>query len=377
MKPQITINIYTPQELNHSSYVQTGLFELEHDGWLKTNVMLSVKKRLGTIHIKDTLEEYPKAPHPKTSFYELINHENGQRIRFATDLYDASHSFSKYALEHCDFVFKRNFESKYVEQLPDAFQKKLYSFGWSFKVQSAVFKGESKRFISFVFTNLFLNIKLDRYVIKRLVTTFLKLRKHWANFMTTPRLDVYKEQSALAQKDYIIYQTRCFAHENEPQLKSLHEQRYRIILLLKHHFPDLFRGGLIPSKLVNEKYKDAITNLKTDPQSYLELVKSSKIGIYTQGIQDSPAWKMAEYLSQGKVVIAQRFKTELPVPLEDKKHVLFFDEEHQIPELCKLVLGNTELASNLAHNGRRYYETHISPKQNIKRIIELMLQSAK
>lgn len=377
MKPQITINIYTPQELNHSSYVQTGLFELEHDGWLKTNVMLSVKKRLGTIHIKDTLEEYPKAPHPKTSFYELINHENGQRIGFATDLYDASHSFSKYALEHCDFVFKRNYESKYVEQLPDAFQRKLYPLGWTFGVHSKHKKSSGKFYTGLILTNARLNLKGDRYFFNRILETFQQQKKHWKFINTTRKLQSFDVKPTSPEKDYIVFQTRCFAHENEPELKQLHQQRYRIILLLKHHFPDLFRGGFIPSKLVNEKYKDAITNLKTDPQSYLELVKSSKIGIYTQGIQDSPAWKMAEYLSQGKVVIAQRFKTELPVPLEDKKHVLFFDEEHQIPELCKLVLGNTELASNLAHNGRRYYETHISPKQNIKRIIELMLQSAK
>src|SRR5690606_13026535 len=159
MKPQITVNIYSPQELNHSSYVQTGLFELENDGFLKTNVVLSFKKRLGTIHIKDTIEESPKTPHPKTSFYELINHENGQRIRFATDLYDASHSFSKYALEHCDFVFKRNYERSYISQLPTQYQQKLYPMGWTFGVHSEFMKSSVTFYIGLMVGNLCLNLK--------------------------------------------------------------------------------------------------------------------------------------------------------------------------------------------------------------------------
>src|SRR5690606_8698998 len=267
MNPQFTVNIYTPQELNHSSYVQTGLFELEKEGFLKANVVLSFKKRLGTIHIKNTIIENVNTSHPKTSFYELINHPNGKKIRFATDLYDASYSFSKYALEYCDFVFKRNYESKYIAQLNDSYQKKIHPLGWSFKVQSSFSKGSYKKLLSFVFTNLILNCKFDRYFFKRLFSTFLKLIKEWNNFKTTPILDVYNEQPTSPEKDYIVFQTRCFAHENEPELKQLHQQRYRIILLLKHHFPKLFKGGFITSELVNEKYKDALSNLKTDPQS--------------------------------------------------------------------------------------------------------------
>lgn len=374
MKPKFTVHIYTPQELNHSSYVQTGLFELENDGYLKTKVVLSFKKRLGTIHIKNSGVEYINSPHPKTSFYKLINHQNGKTIHFATDLYDASHSFSKYALDHCDVVFKRNYESKYISQLPEAYQKKLLPLGWSFGVHSKHKKSSLKFYSGLLVTNVLLNLKADRHFFSRVLKNIQQQKRHWKFINTTRNLQSFDTQPTSPENDYIVFQTRCFAHENEPQLKHLHQQRYRIIKLLKHHFPKLFKGGFISSTLVNEHYKDAVTNLKTDPQSYLQLVKSSKIGIYTQGIQESPAWKMAEYLSQGKIIIAQKFETELPVPLEDKTHVLFFDKEDTFVDLCKSVLNDPTLAEKLSQNGRRYYEQHISPKQNIKRIMELMLQ---
>src|SRR5690606_11973073 len=207
--------------------------------------------------------------------------------------------------------------------------------------------------------NARLNLKGDRHFFNRILETFQKQKKHWKFINTTRKLQSFETQPTPPEKDYIVFQTRCFAHENEPELKQLHQQRYRIILLLKQHFPKLFKGGFITSALVNEKYKDAVANLKTDPQSYLQLVKSSKIGIYTQGIQESPAWKMAEYLSQGKIIIAQKFQTELPIPLEDKKHLLFFDKEDDIVELCNLMLSDSTLAEKLSHNGRAYYEKYI------------------
>ena len=64
---KITVKIFTPQELNHSSYIQTGLFELEHEGFLKTRVNLSIAKRLGTVRIIDSKINETNQPHPKTS----------------------------------------------------------------------------------------------------------------------------------------------------------------------------------------------------------------------------------------------------------------------------------------------------------------------
>jgi glycosyltransferase involved in cell wall biosynthesis len=107
------------------------------------------------------------------------------------------------------------------------------------------------------------------------------------------------------------------------------------------------------------------------------MVKKAKITIYTRGIQDSPAWKMAEYLSQGKVIVAEKIRSELPIALEHQKHVLFFESIEEIPLLCEQVLNEEKLSKSLSENGRLYYENNISPKVNIKRIIDFMLEHPK
>ena len=95
--------------------------------------------------------------------------------------------------------------------------------------------------------------------------------------------------------------------------------------------------------------------------------------IYTRGLANSPAWKMAEYLSQGKVIIAENLTAELPIPLEHGKEVLFFTSDNELLDNIQLVLSDKILSDNLSKNARAYYMENINPVNNIKRIIDLMV----
>ena len=81
---EFKIIIYTPQELNHASYIHTGLFELEAAGEIAVEVRLNLNKRLGRYAIQDGELSTNTKPHPKTSFYELIDTTTGKKISFAT-----------------------------------------------------------------------------------------------------------------------------------------------------------------------------------------------------------------------------------------------------------------------------------------------------
>ena len=138
MNPRYTVVIYTPQELSQSSYIQTGLFELENLGVIKLKVKLYLKKNLGLITVNENLEiNQTTNAYPKASFYKLINNKTKKSILFAIDLYDFSNKFSKCALENCEYVFKRNYEQKYVSGLPINFQKKVVPISLTFRVLSS------------------------------------------------------------------------------------------------------------------------------------------------------------------------------------------------------------------------------------------------
>jgi len=119
-------------------------------------------------------------------------------------------------------------------------------------------------------------------------------------------------------------------------------------------------------------YTDAITNIPSDPVSYLNAVKKSSIVIYTRGLKNSPAWKMAEYCSQGKVIIAERLTAELTDALIDGKQVLFFDDYKELVKKINLVLKTKTLRDTLSLNAREFYMNTIHPKQNMLRILKIM-----
>ncbi len=373
MQPNYTVIIHTPQELNHSSYIQTGLFELEKMALVNVEVQLYLKKNKGTLTVDNQGDiTISSRPHPKTSFYTLIDKSTNKRISFATDLYDFAEHFSEAALNGCDYYFKRNFESIIVSAVQPKAKAQIHRLGITFGNHSKYKHGSNKFLLGLFLTNLRLNLKKDRYFLKRILKTYKAQKKHW-QFINTSRNISRFENFGKASENSIMFQTRCFLHEKDVDVKQIHQQRYHIIQLLRQHFPDTFMGGFVPSRVANKNYSDALTNVPTTPEKYLDAMKKAKIVIYTRGLANSPAWKMAEYLSQGKVIIAESLSTELPVPLTEGKELLYFQNDTELIEKIKIALEDKALAARLSKNARAYFEKHVHPVQNTKRILELML----
>lgn len=365
--------IHTPQELNHSSYIQTGLFELEKIGLIRVKVQLYLKKNKGALSVdKQGNITTTSRPHPKTSFYTLIDRPSNKKISFATDLYDFAEHFSKAALMNCDYYFKRNFENELVVTAQKDSKAKIQKLGITFGNHSQFKHGSPKFLLGLFVTNLRLNSKWDRYFIKRLMKTYKAQQKHWQFINTSRNIGRFESYESPIEES-IMFQTRCFLHENDEDVKQIHQQRYHLIKLLRHHFPNKFMGGFVPSKVANEKYSDTLTNVPSAPEKYLDAMKKAKIVIYTRGLANSPAWKMAEYLSQAKVIIAEPLTTELPAPLVEGKELLYFNTDDELIKKIEMVLKDQQLAAHLSKNARTYFETQVHPVQNVKRILELML----
>lgn len=369
---QFALTIYTPQELNHTSNPQTGFFELAHKGILDVEVKLCIKEKRGRLNV-DELGEVTKTnqAYPKASYYKLTHKDTQECIDFALDLYDFDNQFSLEALKTCDWVFKRCYNSKYIAHLPETFQKKIQPYGLNFGVRSAYHKGKALFFLGLLLSRWKVYVRPNRFVFKHIYQHTKWVIKHW-QFINTTRLLSQFEAFTSPKTETIMFQTRCFK-ETHQDVIDIHTQRYQVIKRLKIEFPKRFQGGFIASKVANSKYADALTNVSSEPHAYLDAMKNARIVVYTRGLANSPAWKMAEYLSQGKVIIAEPLTAQLPVPLEEGKELLYFNNESELIEKINMVLNNKLLADSLSKNARAYFETYIHPVQNVKRILEHML----
>jgi len=369
-----TIEIYTPQELNHSSYIQSGLFELAREHKVKVKVKLSMNKNKGRVRVGSKGElKYTNHYQPKTSWYKLIDHEKGKETTFACDLYDAANEFSTKALENCEYLFKRNYEQKIIDRLPEKNKQIVHKLGLTFGVHSNS-KSDTLKFYIANFLGVFVyHTKFDSNLISRLIKNYKLASNHRKLVRTTRLLSLFESKNTLnLDNKTILFQTRCFLNEKAKDVQEIHKQRYELIHFLRNNFSKEFIGGFIPSKIVKEKYKNTISTINPDPLEYFKAVKYANIVIYTRGLVNSPAWKMAEYCSQGKIIMAEKLTAELPVELQNGTHVLWFDDHNTLKKNIKKVINDVELAKKLSINSKEYFDTHIHPEKNIERILKIM-----
>jgi len=309
----------------------------------------------------------------QTSFYKLLDRVAKTETMFACDLYDLDNHFSSYALDNCDYVFKRNYIQEKIDQLQKRYRNKVLKLGITFGVHSESHKGLIKFFITNYIGAIYWNLKWDKRILKRVFNSLQKAHNHWRHIRTSRKISLFDSiTKPISSTQTILFQTRCFNSDTDPDVLAIHEQRYDIIKLLKKEFPTLFKGGFVTSKMAELKYSDAITNIPSDPVSYLNAVKDSSIVIYTRGLKNSPAWKMAEYCSQGKIIIAERLTAELSEDLVDGKHLLFVDNYEELLYKINLVLEDALLRDTLSKNARAYYINTIHPKQNMRRILKII-----
>jgi len=373
IKHIIRVIIYAPQEFSQSSFVITGIREFCKKKKIDFNFKYEIHPKLGKLISNNKIKILSKKNYQKLVYVDLILN-TGKLIKIGFDLYDLADQFSLYALKHCDVVFKRNFESRYVTNLPVDYQQKIKALGLTFRVYD-VLEVPKKVYVSSLFQNNLGHFKWDRSILSRSLTIRKKLKEQIKSIKGQRLIENY-ESYAKGTENSILFQTRVFPNENSKDTQQIHADRYRLIKLLKKEFPNYFKGGFIASPLAKKKYSDALTNVPSEPQAYLKAVKAAKIVIYTRGLANSPAWKMAEYLSQGKVIIAEPLTAELPVPLEHGKEVLFFKTDDELVSHINLVLKDEVLQEHLSRNARRYFEQHVHPVKTIERIFSFTLQHA-
>ncbi|MNF96500.1 hypothetical protein D3C84_792920 [compost metagenome] len=56
-----------------------------------------------------------------------------------------------------------------------------------------------------------------------------------------------------------------------------------------------------------------------------------------------------------------------------RKEVLFFEDEQEMISLIEEALQDDLLSEKLSGNSKNYFDTHVHPKVNVKRIINFML----
>lgn len=356
--------IHPTQELNHFSYIHTMLYDSKE---LEIEEKLFTQPRKGVIRISnDLLTLLPNRFHEKTSIIDVIL-SNDKRLKIGFDLYDLSSDFSLWALKNCDYLFKRNLNEEHIELLKREYQGcKIMSFTWNFGCKT-VKSFSLKIILGFVLFQLKDNTKINRYFFRNIKKNILYSVGHIRQVAKRRSIEYFRQipEEVDTVSNRILFQSRCFS---DLDLNSRHIQDFRskVIQLLKLNFPKDFVGGFIPDPTSIKLYPNLVTRQNTSPIDYLNLLKSSDIVIYTEGLNHSPAWKFAEYASQGKVIVAQRFQFSMPFDIVDGEDVIFFDTPKELFDIITKLKNSEKLKQSLRKNIREKFNNYMDPKSAFK-----------
>ena len=373
-KSRYLIEIDVPKELNNFSYIFTGLYELKKENKIDFKFKFRFPKNQKRIVVSDLGNVKIDNHHcPKLTYYRLLDRQTNKKINFSIDLADSSNFYSLASFKNSDYIFKRSFLSKHNNHLDKSQQKKLHMLGVTIAMlpDKVHFKYKFIIVLGALINSFKDYLKLDRLLIKRL-STFKRKLIRFSSFKKIRTLSLFDKKPVENFSKHIFYQKRCFPYEPDKDIKSIHKQRYDIVKLLKNNFNDIFVGGLSDSKMVRNKFADALTNLSSDPKEFLLKIRECGIMVYTRGIAHSIGFTLPEYFSQGKIVVAEGISNEVPVSFKDGEELLFFDNEEELVLKIKDLLSDDKLCCHLSKKGREYYENYIHPKQNVTRILKIM-----
>ncbi len=344
---EVTLLMDDLQDDIHASSVYTGLTQLANEGLIRLGFSRgesSAERKMVSDPLTVCLRVTSDRLHVKT---------------IAIDLHDQNDVFGEAPLTHCTEYFKRSFHSQSLELLPSDLASKVRPLGLNFACRTAA-------------SSLWF-MKALRSVLLRSPRMYLeRLRNH----LSLPTVGEYEQQPAAVVKPAIVFQTRVWEeHEAPGEADEVNERRVALIRALRAEFRDTFVGGLVRTKLAVERYAGDLTNWSTRRRSYIMMSKRHLIGIYSEGLWRSTAFKLSEYLAASQCIVGERPFIELPAPLVRGRNYLGFQTVDQCIEACHQLLHDHALVSAMRRENYAYYMAHVAPAARMAHVLGIPRRS--
>lgn len=314
-------------DIQYSSYYIYGLYEL----YGKTNVKFSSKYFKGFKH--------------DNHFFAFVVQDSSGIKKVVVDFTDSS-IIDQNALNWCTIYGKINLEES------QRGIEKVIPIGPSFGIR--IFNLVET--LWYAFTNLFKSYHRTP-----------KLRKFLSDYKAQYKRPQFSDYHYKQPKtNYVFFMASLWKQEDQTNRFRAH-----FIHSCKSITQLTFEGGFAPRTRNDMEGYEAITSAqRIDMGDYLEHTKDSILVFNTPAVKNCHGWKLAEYLCLGKAILSTPLTRVLPEPLTDQKNILFTDGSREaISKTLQLLIENDSLRQSLEHHAKVYFDTHLSPKQVISRLV--------
>jgi hypothetical protein len=338
---------------------QSGLEKIEHSALLY--VGFQQLERAGVIHF--SILRMPRDLSEFVGGDDLVvcglfrQRGRSGAIRFAVDLRDRPDRVNEALLHWADAYFKRSIQpAKRIGASPEL-QKKVHLYGLNFAARDKLSAKDS--------ISLLKNLASSPVL---LVLARMKV------FVALPVLSQFEQPASAPVIQGIIFQTRVWTASEVPlgDSEALNEKRVSLVHNLRKQFGSRFQGGLVPNPLAISRYPQYISNLASKRRSYAQVAKQNLIGIYSEGLSDSTAFKFLEYLAGSQCIVAEQIANQLPIGCEAGRNYLEFQSMNVCLESCERLLTNRKEASAMRIENEQFYKNTASPKARASNMLSVL-----
>ena len=371
---EVEVDVESPQELNNSSYVLAGLFDLEQAG-LVSGVRLtpSLDLHRGEIHVtpagainRSAVRAY------KTTF--LTVHAGLRTVRLAVDFRDAGFVFPEDGLQKADLLLKRTFDDECVSIVSRSFSTRIEPTGLVLRARSSFDRDWRLLAANYALVSMLSATKFDRALVGRWRKAWSSIRQDLKQAQEGNQpTSMLRPSSSDSVRPFIFFQTRTFNRTDDPDANEIHADRAVLIRALRSEFGSQFVGGFVPDSLSTRLYPDCISPVPTDKSSYYAEMNRAAICIYTRGLVNSAALKLSEYLAFGKCIVAEEVKGRLAAPLSNGDTLVHFRSVEECVATCHDLLARPEVRVAMESSARRYYELWVEPSAGMHRMLSTAL----
>lgn len=361
--------VEAPAELLQSSYVIAGLAELARQGGLASLRVVPRRHRAGSLEPDDDDAAFRQVEPlaRKTVFVTLRRGATERTVAF--ELSDMTTRVPVDAVTDGLVVVRRSYRADDAALARDQLGVEARPLGLTFPVRSTAGPPLRRLLRGVLAPTLRPVLEPRSGIVRRGRWAARKLGDELRGQRGLPELPLLAERPRSVDDGYVLFQTRSFGAGDV----ALADERAVLIRALRNRLGSRFRGGFVPDPWIAARHPDCITSEATSGSDYLRLVAGATVVVYSNGVHESPAWKLAEYLGHGRAIVGLPLAVELAEPLVDGVHWRCAPDTAGVAEASAELLDDEAARRALEAAARAYYEGWVDPPVVLRRIVGSLL----
>jgi hypothetical protein len=354
--PQVTC--FCDSDIVTTAYAVAGLIELADAG----EIQLQFRSR------------DPAVPRPLGHWVLWLKVDEGSDVYgLAIDCHDRTDYFCTDSLAACRYYFKSNLSATTFDRVPTEQRSRLRPLGPYFPCRARRDRSTTYRWLCGT-ANYFRQRLLQSQHRLSLFETLREFRRdvqrrdRYRSRMPWPAYEIAPAET-FNRDSPIVFNPTCWSETEGEEIRRLNQQRAELIVALRQAFGPRFVGGFRRVGPAYQSYPDAVESRTLSHAEHLELLKQSRLAVYTNGKWGCFSWRLAETLATAKCIVSEPIPNDAGTPLDQRVGITQCQSVDEIVTTLDRLSKSPDEVLEQSHRAYAYYVGRVRPDVRMRALL--------